>query len=125
MPAEYRNVQVDVLCNDCGEKCTDLKFHFYGVKCVKCGSYNTRILATRGYDPTAAATAAPADPTAAAAAEQNAAEQLEDILDDALREFEGEEYDEEGEEDEEFDDAESEMDVDDPDESANEDSMVQ
>lgn len=41
MPDEFKDKMVDILCNDCGEKC-NVKFHFYGLKCTKCSSYNTR-----------------------------------------------------------------------------------
>jgi RING finger/CHY zinc finger protein 1 len=42
MPDEYKDKLVDILCNDCGIKCT-VKMHFYGNKCNKCGSYNTKL----------------------------------------------------------------------------------
>ncbi|CAG9313569.1 unnamed protein product [Blepharisma stoltei] len=40
MPEEYKNIECNILCNDCLEKSTIL-FHFYGLKCKECGSYNT------------------------------------------------------------------------------------
>lgn len=40
MPEEYDKM-VDVYCNDC-EKKSNTKFHFYGLKCMECGSYNTK-----------------------------------------------------------------------------------
>lgn len=101
MPAEYKDVKVDVLCNDCETKSSDLPFHFYGVKCVQCSGYNTRILATRGYNP-------------AARSEQQPSDQPIDpnrILEEALSALEGQE-DEEGEVDDEDEDSE-EMDEED------------
>jgi hypothetical protein len=96
MPPEYRKVQVDILCNDCGEKTSDLKFHFYGVKCPACKSYNTRFLATRGYDPNAVAdpTDAPSQTEIGDQVVAQTTEDLEEIMDAALRDFEGEEDDE-------------------------------
>ena len=47
MPAEYQDLKVKILCNDCNEK-TTVKFHIFGHKCIAetdgiiCGSYNTR-----------------------------------------------------------------------------------
>jgi len=52
MPAEYANMDVEILCNDCHQT-TTCKFHIFGHKCVfesqdesggvsVCGSYNTR-----------------------------------------------------------------------------------
>ncbi|KAJ9531488.1 hypothetical protein QJQ45_021953 [Haematococcus lacustris] len=43
MPEEYRNYQVNILCNDCGNRNTTL-FHVVGLKCSGCGGYNTRRL---------------------------------------------------------------------------------
>lgn len=45
MPVEYRNMMVDVLCNDCSKR-TRTKFHVVGYKCGEsdCGGYNTRRL---------------------------------------------------------------------------------
>eukprot|EP01080_Neovahlkampfia_damariscottae_P008630 gene8630-577_t len=40
MPDELKNEKVKILCNECQEK-GDCMFHFYGLKCQKCGSYNT------------------------------------------------------------------------------------
>ncbi|XP_039276145.1 RING finger and CHY zinc finger domain-containing protein 1 [Nilaparvata lugens] len=40
MPDEYSNYFVDILCKDCHEE-TNIKFHVVGLKCSKCGSYNT------------------------------------------------------------------------------------
>jgi len=41
MPEEYRNKQVSVLCNDC-HATNSTAFHVLGLKCIPCGSYNTR-----------------------------------------------------------------------------------
>lgn len=43
MPDEYKDKMVDILCNDCETKCS-VKMHFYGNKCNKCGSYNTKLI---------------------------------------------------------------------------------
>ena len=40
MPEEFRNWQVEILCADCHKTTTTL-FHFEGLKCCECGSYNT------------------------------------------------------------------------------------
>ncbi len=40
MPAEYQNTRAVILCNDCGAK-TSTKFHWGGLKCEVCLSYNT------------------------------------------------------------------------------------
>ncbi|KAL0278919.1 UNVERIFIED_CONTAM: hypothetical protein PYX00_000595 [Menopon gallinae] len=40
IPPEYSNLIVNILCRDCHEKST-VKFHFVGLKCSSCGSYNT------------------------------------------------------------------------------------
>ena len=40
MPEEY-DVECNILCNDCVTTSTT-KYHFYGCKCLQCGSYNTR-----------------------------------------------------------------------------------
>ena len=39
MPEEYQK-EVDILCYDCGKDCT-AAFHFLGMECEHCGSYNT------------------------------------------------------------------------------------
>ncbi|KAG2437922.1 hypothetical protein HXX76_005538 [Chlamydomonas incerta] len=41
MPAEYANIRVEILCNDC-QAHSNIKFHVLGHKCAECGSYNTR-----------------------------------------------------------------------------------
>ncbi len=40
MPEEYKNLEIQVLCNDCNTKST-VKFHVVGAKCLQCRSYNT------------------------------------------------------------------------------------
>jgi len=41
MPEEYAEAKSELLCNDC-EKKSEIKFHFVGLKCPNCGSYNTK-----------------------------------------------------------------------------------
>mmetsp|Transcript_10678 Transcript_10678/g.39189 ORF Transcript_10678/g.39189 Transcript_10678/m.39189 type:complete len:290 (+) Transcript_10678:348-1217(+) len=43
MPDEYKDMKVDILCNDCQQQ-SQASFHVVGLKCVECGSYNTRRL---------------------------------------------------------------------------------
>ena len=43
MPPEYVNQVVNVLCNDCHKE-SAANFHVVGLKCLECGSYNTRRL---------------------------------------------------------------------------------
>lgn len=43
MPDEYKDTMVDIMCNDCSAK-SNIKLHFYGLKCAECGNYNTRRL---------------------------------------------------------------------------------
>ena len=40
MPEEFRDMMVDILCNECGAK-GQAKFHVFGLKCSSCGNYNT------------------------------------------------------------------------------------
>lgn len=40
MPEEFRNVRSVILCNDCSAKCST-PFHFLGLRCEVCQSYNT------------------------------------------------------------------------------------
>lgn len=40
MPEEYKSLEVDILCNECGAK-SKIPFHFYGLKCQECGLFNT------------------------------------------------------------------------------------
>jgi RING finger/CHY zinc finger protein 1 len=41
MPEEYKK-SVMIICYDC-EKKTEVPFHFFGLKCGECGSYNTAL----------------------------------------------------------------------------------
>lgn len=41
MPADYDDVNVDILCNECQAKSL-VKFHIVGHKCPDCGTYNTK-----------------------------------------------------------------------------------
>ncbi len=43
MPEEYKDIVVDIFCNDCSKK-SKAKFHIVGHKCKECMSYNTRKL---------------------------------------------------------------------------------
>lgn len=40
MPEEFENVTSTILCNDCSAKCTT-QYHFLGLRCQICRSYNT------------------------------------------------------------------------------------
>lgn len=40
MPTEYQDATVKIICNDCQAHCI-VSFHVLGMKCSKCGSYNT------------------------------------------------------------------------------------
>ena len=40
MPEEFENVTSIILCNDCSAKCTT-QYHFLGLRCQICRSYNT------------------------------------------------------------------------------------
>jgi RING finger/CHY zinc finger protein 1 len=42
VPAEMSRV-VDILCIDCDEKCENQRWHFLGVQCQKCSSFNTAV----------------------------------------------------------------------------------
>lgn len=42
LPEELKGKQVKILCNDCLQVTEDVLFHFYGMKCKHCGSYNTK-----------------------------------------------------------------------------------
>ena len=42
VPAELARV-VDILCNDCDEKCVNQRWHFLGVQCQRCSSFNTTV----------------------------------------------------------------------------------
>jgi RING finger/CHY zinc finger protein 1 len=37
----YRDMKVHILCNECQAK-EQVPFHIFGLKCPKCGSYNTK-----------------------------------------------------------------------------------
>lgn len=41
LPEEFKNKKVSVLCNECGSK-SETMFHFTGLKCMECESYNTK-----------------------------------------------------------------------------------
>mmetsp|Transcript_109242 Transcript_109242/g.319791 ORF Transcript_109242/g.319791 Transcript_109242/m.319791 type:complete len:270 (-) Transcript_109242:163-972(-) len=41
MPAEYQNVRIGIICNDC-QQTSSVQFHVLGHKCPRCRSYNTR-----------------------------------------------------------------------------------
>lgn len=41
MPEEYKDVKITILCNDCHNE-SETNFHIVGLKCDKCGGYNTR-----------------------------------------------------------------------------------
>jgi uncharacterized FlaG/YvyC family protein len=41
MPAAYQNTICNIYCQDC-EKTGQCRYHFVGLKCTQCGSYNTR-----------------------------------------------------------------------------------
>lgn len=43
MPNEYKDMDVQILCNECHKEST-AKFHIFGHKCSHCGCYNTRRL---------------------------------------------------------------------------------
>lgn len=47
MPAEFRDTKAVVLCNDCSGKCT-VPYHWLGLKCIICLSYNTAELQILG-----------------------------------------------------------------------------
>jgi RING finger and CHY zinc finger domain-containing protein 1 len=40
MPDELKDLKVNILCNECLKK-SECKFHYYGLKCEHCKSYNT------------------------------------------------------------------------------------
>ena len=43
MPPGYENARAKVYCQDC-QQYSECAFHFVGLKCAKCNSYNTREL---------------------------------------------------------------------------------
>jgi RING finger/CHY zinc finger protein 1 len=75
MPLEYRNWQVELLCNDC-QKSSRVRFHFVGQKCPAeaCGSYNTRRVTILRFPHDAEPDSVPALPEAAPPAEAPPAE---------------------------------------------------
>lgn len=42
LPAELKDLKVNVMCNECLHKTSNAPFHFYGIKCGSCGTYNTK-----------------------------------------------------------------------------------
>ena len=40
MPPEWSETRSKITCNDCSAK-SEVVFHFTGLKCLACGSYNT------------------------------------------------------------------------------------
>lgn len=47
MPPEFRDTRATVLCNDCSGKCV-VRYHWLGLKCSICQSYNTVELQIHG-----------------------------------------------------------------------------
>lgn len=64
MPPEFRDTKALVLCNDCSGKCT-VPYHWLGLKCSICRSYNTVELQILGGDTAAVQAAATREPTSA------------------------------------------------------------
>ena len=50
MPPEFRATRATVLCNDCCAKSTT-KYHWLGLKCAICDSYNTAEIQILGGNP--------------------------------------------------------------------------
>jgi len=48
MPTEFKNTTATILCSDC-EKKSEVSFHFVAMKCLECGSYNTKTISTSGF----------------------------------------------------------------------------
>lgn len=44
LPKELIDKKVDVLCNECLHKSYQVPFHFFGIKCEGCGTYNTKLI---------------------------------------------------------------------------------
>jgi RING finger/CHY zinc finger protein 1 len=44
LPVEVKEKRVSALCNECLHKTLDAPFHFYGIKCGECNSYNTKMI---------------------------------------------------------------------------------
>ena len=40
MPSDLQRV-VDIMCNDCETKSSSLQWHFLGIQCPQCNSFNT------------------------------------------------------------------------------------
>jgi RING finger/CHY zinc finger protein 1 len=40
MPDELKDMMVNIICNECETK-SNTNFHYYGMKCCNCGTYNT------------------------------------------------------------------------------------
>ncbi|PFH61998.1 hypothetical protein XA68_15540 [Ophiocordyceps unilateralis] len=72
MPPEFRDTQATVLCNDCSGRST-VAYHWLGLKCSICRSYNTVELRIHGEESeqVRAAVESLEPPVAAAAAESN------------------------------------------------------
>ena len=43
LPIELKDKKVSILCNDCLAKTDNIDYHPMGIKCSKCGSYNTKM----------------------------------------------------------------------------------
>ncbi|ODA82534.1 hypothetical protein RJ55_01041 [Drechmeria coniospora] len=69
MPPEFRDTKATVLCNDCSGKCT-VPYHWLGLKCSICRSYNTVELQIHGEDSEEFPSASGTSASAAAAAPQ-------------------------------------------------------
>ena len=50
MPPEFEDTRAVILCNDCSAK-TSVKYHWLGLKCAVCQSYNTAQLQILGANP--------------------------------------------------------------------------
>lgn len=44
MPKELLDKKVDILCNECLHKSLQQPFHFMGIKCQACGTFNTKMI---------------------------------------------------------------------------------
>lgn len=44
IPQELRDKKVSIICHECMHKTHEVPFHFYGLKCGGCGSYNTKMI---------------------------------------------------------------------------------
>lgn len=42
MPSEFAESKANILCCDCNKK-SEIAYHFVGLKCADCGSYNTKV----------------------------------------------------------------------------------